>query len=59
MQLSTYGQMTELIGDVFHHKPIKIDFLVTKRLDPTRSHPEHGRKDSLRRNYLADDRLER
>ena len=51
--------MTGLIGDVFHQKPIKIDFLVTKRLDPTRSHPEHGRKDSLRRNYLADDRLGR
>ena len=23
-------------------------FLVTNREDPTRSHPEHGRKDSLR-----------
>ena len=24
------------------------DFPVTNREDPTRSHPEHGRKDSLR-----------
>ena len=41
MQLSKYGQRTELIGDVFHRKPIKLDFLVTKRQDPTRSHLEH------------------
>ena len=54
-----YGRMTGLIGDVSHHKPIKVDFPVTKRQDPTRSHPEHGRKDCLRRNYLADDRLGR
>ena len=27
-------------------------FLVTKREENTRSHPEHGRKDSLRWKYL-------
>ena len=59
MQLSMYGRKAELIGDVFHRKPIKLDFLVTKRQDPTRSHLEHGRKDCLRRNYLAEDRLGR
>nr|DAX20795.1 MAG TPA: hypothetical protein [Bacteriophage sp.] len=45
--------------ECFLQNPIITVFLVTKRLDPTRSHPEHGRKDSLRRNYLADDRLGR
>ena len=29
-------------------KAHKKAFLVTNREDPTRSHPEHGRKDSLR-----------
>ena len=34
-------------------------FLVTKSEETTRSHPEHGRKDSHRRKYLAGHRLGR
>lgn len=34
-------------------------FSVIKRKETTRSHPEHGRKDLLRRKYLEGHLLER
>ena len=40
------------VTDYPYFKVVTTAFLVTKREENTRSHPEHGRKDSLRRKYL-------
>ena len=45
MQLSGYEKCQKLIyREIDNHT----NFSVTKREENTRSHPEHGRKDSLR-----------